>query len=1419
MSDKKRLHFGVLFSTLDNTCQYDIWTGIVDYAQKNNIRLSAYFGTYQTANYDIATHFETCIETIVGSKTLDGVIIFSGFIASIVSAEDLEIYTARIAKRYPIVSVSYTMPGVPSILIDNETGVFSSVEHLIKVHGKKHIAYVKGPDGHPEAEARLEGYRKALEANSIEYDERYVFPGTFSNESGYLAVRSLLATPDIKADAIVTCDDSTAIGVLNELKAKNYVVPRDIAVVGFDDDRDSKTFVPAISTVRQDFNEIGRISAKTLQNRINNKPVKQEIYITPKFVARESCGCMEEETTDVLLKYKDVLIKEFASNDEMLMLRRVVSSIAVMFDVVSLSNELLNTLPELLIDFTIIGLYTHPIKSNDPNADRSIGFLTGFVEDEILIEKNTTGTSISFSNYLTITGIDFDKIRYNLFFFPLFIKDEEYGVMLMPFNPGVSINNYESLRVNIANAIKGVYMIDELEKRDNLLKAANRQLETLVEERTNELAIETTTLFTLLNSIPDIIYTKNSDLYYTHCNSAMLKHYGKEMEEIIGKNDSDLGLSYKQVLKENMNDINAMHGNKPVVVEEKLTNADGIEVILETTKVPLRIDDKVLGVVGISRDITKVKENERKVAYNYEYTKRLSNALVLITKSSKILEGDVKAAAEFIAQEGSKVLNVHRISIWGITNEEDALVNITTYERATDEYKIFDNFDLVSREDYSRLLQSERLLVAKNVTESEELDDGYNPVLCARLEAPIRVDGKLAGLINADLDICNEFPEERDWLVEEQNFVSSLADLMALTISGFERRKARESAELANQAKSAFIANVSHEIRTPMNSILGITEIMAQSETLSTDSKENLRRIYNSSVLLLGIINDILDFSKIEVGKLDIIPNQYETASLINDSVQLNIIKIGSKPIEFLLLIDENIPAKLIGDELRIKQILNNLLSNAFKYTNNGRITVSFSSEKGKNKKTTMLVLKVEDTGYGMSKEQLDKLFDEYSRFEQKGKYIVEGTGLGLAITKRLLDMMDGSISVESEPDVGSVFTVKLPQEIVDKEIIGKEIAESLKGFSYFDEIKGERRKVIRDVMPYGTVLIVDDVETNRYVAAGLMKLFKLKIEVAESGFEAIEKIESGKVYDIVFMDHMMPLMDGMETTKKLRKFGYESPIVALTANAVLGQADIFLQNGFDDFLSKPIDIRRLTLVLNKYVRNKQPADVIEIARRLHETGVNAQEADFVDGIIDEKASEQEKPDVRIGNIKIPGLDITKGIERYDGNESVYLTVLRSYAISVRSMLSKIENNGYKDLLEYRTNVHGIKGASFDILANEVGKKAGFLEDAARNDDLNYIEKNNAKFLKLAWKLINELEGAFTAINEANPKPKKSKIDKELLKRLCAACEDYDMNLVDDTMEEIDEYQYEEDQELAERLRENVDKMNYSKITAELSDI
>jgi len=627
----------------------------------------------------------------------------------------------------------------------------------------------------------------------------------------------------------------------------------------------------------------------------------------------------------------------------------------------------------------------------------------------------------------------------------------------------------------------------------------------------------------------------------------------------------------------------------------------------------------------------------------------------------------------------------------------------------------------------------------------------------------------------------------------------------------------KEVAENASKAKSSFLSTMSHEIRTPMNAILGVTEILIQNESLPKDIEEGLGKIFTSCNLLLGIINDILDFSKIEAGKLDIIPAEYKTASMINDSVHLNMMRIGSKPIEFELNISEDVPANIIGDELRIKQIMNNLLSNAFKYTERGKVILTVASEFAAEKKTAngqeiTLLISVRDTGHGMTKEQLSKLFDEYTRFHQQTSASVEGTGLGLAITRRLVSLMGGEVAVESEEGKGSLFSLRLPQIAAGAEVLGNEIAENLRQFRMNYMTQKKWAQITRDPMPYGNVLVVDDVETNIYVAIGLMRLYRLQIDTAMRGQEAIDKVKEGKVYDIIFMDHMMPEMDGIEAVKRIRSLGYTAPIVALTANAVAGQSDIFLNSGFDDFISKPIDIRQLDVVLNKLVRDKQPHEVIMAARKQYSVTSKVSLQGSGGG-----AENSDRQKSNILENKIDGLDIEKGLQRYEYDEDFYIKVLRTYMLSVRSMLDIIEGVNKDNLSGYRINVHGLKSTSLDICAKKIGENASLLEEAAKNTDMNYINENNPVFLKTIKKLADDIEGLLLKLDSENPKPLKESPDKEALFKLLAACREYDMDGADNTIEELEKYQYESGGDLVVWLRDNIDRMNFNEIIEKLS--
>jgi len=584
-----------------------------------------------------------------------------------------------------------------------------------------------------------------------------------------------------------------------------------------------------------------------------------------------------------------------------------------------------------------------------------------------------------------------------------------------------------------------------------------------------------------------------------------------------------------------------------------------------------------------------------------------------------------------------------------------------------------------------------------------------------------------------------------------------IRDLRELKTMIAEMQKAKV-AEESSKAKSDFLAKMSHEIRTPMNAILGITEIQLQDKALPITIKEALERIYNSGDLLLGIINDILDLSKIEAGKLELHITQYDIASLIHDSVKLNVLRYENKPIEFKLIVNENVPLTLEGDELRIKQILNNILSNAFKYTNEGQIEFELSCEKQENSSLYMIIFRVTDTGQGMTTEQVDKLGDRFNRFNMEANRKTEGTGLGMNITMNLIQLMRGSINIESTPGLGSTFIVRLPQESVNDDVIGKEMAENLMKMNLKNTTKIRNAQITQEFMPYGRVLVVDDVETNLYVVRGLMAPYGISVETATSGFDAIERIRSGSLYDIIFMDHMMPRMDGIEATKIIRDFGYTNPIVALTANALAGQAEIFLKNGFDDYISKPIDIRQLNNVLNKLIRDKQPEEVLKEARK-------------------------QKNHLYAGGKH--NIAVEPQLAEYFKRDA-------KKAIRILNMICENNCRREADVSAYIINVHSMKSALANVGENELSEEAAQLEQAGRDNKLKLILSSTPLFLEKLNKVIEKFdaEEEDAAAGDAGAQNIDLDVFKEKLSAIQTACASYDKKAAKTALSELKQMNY-----------------------------
>jgi len=625
-----------------------------------------------------------------------------------------------------------------------------------------------------------------------------------------------------------------------------------------------------------------------------------------------------------------------------------------------------------------------------------------------------------------------------------------------------------------------------------------------------------------------------------------------------------------------------------------------------------------------------------------------------------------------------------------------------------------------------------------------------------------------------------------------------------------ELKTALRDTQKANNAKSDFLASMSHEMRTPLNAVIGLSELALEEGGIDKETEINLEKIYSAGETLLSLVNDILDISKIEAGKLELIESVYDTPSLINDTVTNNILRIGDKPIEFILNIPDDLPAQLYGDELRIKQILSNLLSNAFKYTRQGTVELGIDCTRedgaGNSGDLVWLSAWVSDSGMGIKAADIKNLFSDYIQMDTLSNRKIEGTGLGLPIAKKMAELMDGAITVESEYGKGSTFTVRIRQKYVSGETIGSETAKSLKNFRYSNHKRHKNAKFTRIKLPYAHVLVVDDNETNLDVARGLMKPYGMQIDTASSGLEAIDAMRLEKVrYNAVFMDHMMPGMDGIEATEKIRELGTDYakniPIIALTANAISGNEKMFISKGFQDFLTKPIDISRLDAVIRHWLRDK----TIEVEDR--------RAIEFND------ENSASIPNRRFSDFQIEGIDLEAGLERFSGDGDAYLKVLRSYAANTRNLLGSIQEVSKENLNDYTITVHGIKGSSRSICADLVGDMAEDLEKAAKEGDFGYVREKTPDLAQAAAKLLADLGGMLDKITEKAGGPVKARPDREALVKILEACKTFDMETVEAAVRELESYEYETGGELVPWLWENVQQFNVDEIVRKLSEM
>ena len=605
----------------------------------------------------------------------------------------------------------------------------------------------------------------------------------------------------------------------------------------------------------------------------------------------------------------------------------------------------------------------------------------------------------------------------------------------------------------------------------------------------------------------------------------------------------------------------------------------------------------------------------------------------------------------------------------------------------------------------------------------------------------------------------------------------------------FETQREKLSAEASSEAKTSFLANMSHEIRTPINAIIGMDEMIIR-ESKEAGIIRYANNIRTASKTLLSLINDILDFTKVESGKMEIINSNYQVSSMLNDLVNMIQSRASDKSLELILDIDEQLPCELYGDEVRLRQIITNLLTNAVKYTKEGSVTLKIRVTKLENS-IGRLDVAVIDTGIGIRKEDQGKLFDSFQRVDEAKNHNIEGTGLGLALTKYLLEAMGSKLLLESEYGKGSAFYFGLEQKIVDDTPIGD--------YQKMYEKSRQENERYRESFqaPDAQILVVDDTRMNLEVCKGLLKKTKVQIDVAESGAECLQMCEQ-KEYHLILLDHKMPHMDGVECLQRIRQqeegLNTNTTVIALTANAITGAKEYYLKNGFDDYLSKPVQGEKLEQLLCQYL----PSELL----------LSPEEAT----IASYETMSTEVPE-------IIGIDEEDALSYVGDSQEEYLKNLKLYLEEYDSKRTQIQEAFEKDDWEnYQILAHSIKSTSRLIGANDMSLLAKSMEEAAAKRNAIRIRGDHEVFMDQYERLCQRIKVAVANVVMTSNVPELKPVSKdemhELISRMKTSVDEFDMSALHDQLEQLIGYDYLKN--VKDHMQEAVENFDYDAISTQV---
>ncbi len=644
----------------------------------------------------------------------------------------------------------------------------------------------------------------------------------------------------------------------------------------------------------------------------------------------------------------------------------------------------------------------------------------------------------------------------------------------------------------------------------------------------------------------------------------------------------------------------------------------------------------------------------------------------------------------------------------------------------------------------------------------------------------------------AELENSAKLLQQEKEALESKNIQLEQANALA--------EEARRDAIAADMAKGKFLAHMSHEIRTPINAVLGM-DTMILRETKEQQVKEYALDIQNAGKNLLSLINDILDFSKIESGKLEIIQAEYDFSSLLHDISNMIKVKAESKNLELNIYVGEDLPSRMLGDDVRIRQVLINLLNNAVKYTHKGSVTLRIEGSTIEGK--AILDFSVEDTGIGIKEEDIAKLFREFERIEEMRNRNIEGTGLGMSIATQLLNLMGSKLYVESTYGQGTRFYFTLEQQIVDSTPIGN-LEERIRKQST------EYEYMAAFVAPQAQVLVVDDNVVNLKVFTGLLKHTKVNVDVADSGRSCLELVAE-KRYDLIFLDHMMPEMDGIETLHRMKQMAEnksdDTPIIALTANAITGAKEMYLQEGFDAFLPKPINPEKLEQMMLRLL----PRDLLLFEEMVEEENeeqkpmISVEESDFpiIDGV-----------DWSYGRMHLPDKEL------FEETVEDFYKAIAVEAENLEEYYREIENS--TDALQaYRIKAHSMKNSANLIGATVLGALAKLLENAARDSDMERLHALHKLFITEWTGYQEKLKDCVKVVEVCDKKEvEDSTIILSLLESLRSAVLEMEMDDMDNLMAELSDFRYPSDIENSmERLSVHILNMDGERAVSQIDEL